>query len=231
MTGKILKQIHLKNPQPQIANFGFGKGNESLLLARVYDAPVVAVEQRENYISSFEKVIRKENPGDKIKIIKAPLERLPFDDESFDLIVSEGGIDYSDFGYRIHQWKPYLKYGGYLAVSELCLLKDGELPDELADYLCDNYPWREIETIDHNLSLIKESGYRVCGQHKFPDSCRMDYFRDMSDCFEDMPKRWKESREGHMVEEHIEKSKYIHWMYEKWFCYVYFVLRKIPVSE
>jgi cyclopropane fatty-acyl-phospholipid synthase-like methyltransferase len=226
MTGKILKQIHLKNPQSQIANFGFGKGNESLLLARVYNAPVVAVEQRENYISSFEQILGKEKLENKIRIIKAPLDKLPFESESFDLIVSEGGTDYFDFGYRISQWKPYLKCGGYLAVSELCFLKESELRDELADYLSDNYPWREIETIDNNLSRIKESGYRVCGQHKFPESCWSDYFMDMSTCFESMPKRWKVSREGYQVEEYIEKSKYIHRMYEEWFCYVYFVMRK-----
>jgi SAM-dependent methyltransferase len=226
MTGKILKQIHLKNPQPKISNFGFGKGNESLLPARVYDAPVVAVEQRENCIFPFEQTVIKEKLEDKIKIIQAPLDKLPFAGESFDLTVSEGGTDYFDFDYRINRWKPYLKHGGYLAVSELCLLKDGEQPYELADYLCDNYPWREIETIDYNLSRIKESGYRVCGQHRFPDSCWSDYFMDMSICFESMPKRWKVSREGHLVEEYIEKSKYIHWTYEEWFCYVYFVMRK-----
>jgi hypothetical protein len=58
-----------------------------------------------------------------------------------------------------------------------------------------------------------------CGQHRFPDSCWSDYFMDMSICFESMPKRWKVSREGHLVEEYIEKSKYIHWTYEEWFCY------------
>jgi cyclopropane fatty-acyl-phospholipid synthase-like methyltransferase len=230
MTGKALKQVHLKNPQPRIANFGFGKGNESLLLSQVYDTPVIAVEQNEGYIASFEEVIRKRKLEDKIKIIKSPLDKLPFENESFDLIVSEGGIEYFDFGYRINKWLPFLKYGGYLAVSELCLLKTGELPDELADYLSDNYPWREIETVDYNLSQSKGLGYRICGQHRFPDSCLSDYFRDMTACFEEMPKRWKESKEGRLVQEHVEKSNYIHWMYRDYFCYVYFVLRKVPLT-
>lgn len=230
ITKKVLKQVRLKKQQPSIANFGFGKGNECVLLAQTYDASVVAVEQNDSYLNAFRERIDREGLSGRIKTIKAPLDKLPFEDGSFDLILSEGGIAYSGFGFRINSWKPYLKEGGYLALSELCLVKEAELPYELADYLCDNYPFREIGTIGCKLSQIKDAQYRLCGQYKLPDSCWLDFYRDKSNCYEEMPEKWKNSGEGRRVAEYIGNARYIYSMYSDYFCYTYFILRKPPVK-
>ncbi|MDR2918780.1 MAG: class I SAM-dependent methyltransferase [Tannerella sp.] len=225
MTERILKQIRLRDPQPVIANIGFGKGNECLLLAQHYPK-IIAIEENDRYLEAFEKQIAQEKLSDKIRIVKAPFNMLPFETGYFDLILSEGGISYSDFGSRIGLWKPFLKNGGYLALSELCILKETELPYELADYLCDSYPFREIETVDYKITQIKDTGYKVCGQYKFPDSCWFEYYRDMHNCYEEMPERWKNSKEGYQVMEYIEECQYIYSMYKDYFCYMYFILRK-----
>lgn len=229
ITKKVLKQIQLKVPHPAVANIGFGKGNECLLLARQYQH-VVAVENNGDYIESFRERLHQENLADRVQITEAPLDQLPFGEESFDLILSEGGINYSDFGFRINSWKPFLKDGGYLALSELCVFKEVELPYELADFLCDSFPFREIETIDYKIAQIKDAGYRICGQHKLPDSCWIDFYEDKAECYEAMPQRWKNSKEGRQVEEYIENYKYFHSMYREYFGYVYFILRKPPIK-
>lgn len=229
MTEKILKQIRIKNSQAVVGNFGFGKGNECLLLAQHYSS-IIAVESRQDYIEAFEKQVSAENLNEKIQLIHAPLDKLPFEKEYFDLILSEGGINYSDFDFRINSWKLFLKDGGYLALSELCVLKEVELPDELANFLCDSFPFREIETIDYKITQIKDAGYRICGQHKLPDSCWINFYEDKVESYEDMPQRWKNSKEGRQVEEYIENFKYFHYMYREYFGYVYFILRKPPVN-
>ncbi len=229
MTKKVLKQIHLKEPHPAVANIGFGKGNECLLLAKHY-SNIVAIEGNAGYIEEFTKRVEKENLKDKIQIVSSSLENLSFENESFDLILSEGGINYSDFGSRINSWKPFLKNGGYLALSELCVFKDVELPYDLADYLCDSYPFRGIETTDYKIEQIKNAGYKLCGQHKLPDSCWFDFYRDKTNCYEEMPQRWKNSREGNQVAEYIEEAKYFYTMYKEYFGYIYFILRK-PLGD
>lgn len=230
MTTKILTQIRLRNTQPVVANFGFGRGHECLLLTQHYHQ-VIAVESRQDYVEAFEKQIIANNLEDKIQLINAPLDKLSFDREFFDLILSEGGINYSDFGFRINAWKPFLKDGGYLALSELCVFKEIELPYELADFLCDSFPFREIETIDSKIAQIKDAGYRICGQYKLPDSCWINFYEDKFESYEAMPQRWKKSKEGRLVEKYIENYKYYHHMYREYFGYVYFILRKPPVKS
>jgi ubiquinone/menaquinone biosynthesis C-methylase UbiE len=229
MTTKVLKQMRLKNAQPVVANFGFGKGNECLLLAQHYPQ-VIAVESQQDYIEAFERQITANNLKDRVQLVNAPLDKLFFEKGSFDLILSERGINYSDFDFRINSWKPFWKDGGYLALSELCVLKKVELPDELADFLCDSFPFREIETIDSKIAQIKDAGYRICGQHKLPDSCWINFYEDKFECYEDMPQRWKNSKESRQVEEYIENYKYYHCMYREYFGYVYFILRKPPMK-
>lgn len=229
MTEKILKRIRIRNPHAVAGNFGFGKGAECRLMAQYYPH-VIAVESRQDYIEAFEKQITTEKLEDKIQLVSAVWDKLPFEKEYFDLILSEGGINYSDFNFRINSWKPFLKDGGYLALSELCVFQDVELPYELADFFCDSFPFREIETIDYKIAQIKDAGYRICGQHKLPDACWINLYEDKAECYEEMPQRWKNSKEGRQMEEYIENFKYFHYMYREYFGYIYFILRKPPVK-
>jgi SAM-dependent methyltransferase len=53
-----------------------------------------------------------------VKGIVGNMENLPFQEEEFDLIWSEGAIYNIGFERGLNEWRKFLKPGGYIAVSE-----------------------------------------------------------------------------------------------------------------
>jgi SAM-dependent methyltransferase len=58
----------------------------------------------------------------KITTLEKSMDALDFDDETFDIIWSEGAIYIMGFETGVKQWRNFLKPGGYLAVSEITWL-------------------------------------------------------------------------------------------------------------
>ena len=218
ITQKVLRQIKLKSPEPEIANLCCGTGEQALLLAKAYKtAHITAVDTDGLFFSSITGKARQNRVQDRIKTILSPLTNLPFEKESLDLILSEGAFEEMDFGKRLYKWRPYLKPGGYLAMSELCLLTNKELPGELYDYFNNAYPLREIESIDYNLAQIRDAGYKLHTRFVLPDNCWFEYFES---CKENMEKEFVKV---------IEDEIMFYLTYQEYFGYVYFVARKAPI--
>lgn len=218
ITSKILRQIKLKASEPKIANLVCGTGEQALLLAKEYkNSHITAVDEDALYFSSIKEKAKKNRVQDKIKTLLSPLTQLPFEEESFDLILSEGAFEELDFGKRLLHWRKYIKPGGYLAMSELCLLTDKELPDELYEYFDNAYHNREVESIDYHLEQIREAGFRLHTRLVLPDTCWWEYFESMK---QNMGKLFTEG-----IEDDIE-----HYLtYKEYLGYVYFVLRRVPL--
>ena len=218
VTQKVLRQIKLKSLEPEIANLCCGTGEQALLLAKQYKtAHITAVDADGLFFPSVMGKAEQNHVQERIKTVLSPLTNLPFEKDSLDLILSEGAFEEMDFGKRLYLWRPYLKPGGYLAMSELCLLTSGELPGELYDYFSNAYPYRELESIDYHLAQIRDTGYKLHTRFTLPDICWFEYFESMK---EGMGKLFCES---------IEEEINFYLTYQEYFAYVYFVVRKAPV--
>jgi len=220
ITQKVLRQIKLKSPEPQIANLFCGTGEQALLLAKEYrTVHITAVDTGDLYFPSIMGKAAQSGVKERIKtaITDYPLTKLPFEKESLDLILSEGAIDELDFCKRLNKWRPYIKPGGYLAMSELCLLKDGELPDELYGYFDSFYPLSEVKSIEYNLAQIREAGYKLHTRILLPDNCWIEYYKSMEEGMKELF--------GKDMEEEIN----FYLMYKEYIGYVYFVARKAPI--
>jgi SAM-dependent methyltransferase len=84
---------------------------------------------------------------------------LPFAAQSFDLIWSEGAIYIIGFVEGLKRWKPLLKPGGYLVVSDMVWLRD-QPPQEVVDYWQNNNP--NMPTLKQRLAEAEAAaGYRL----------------------------------------------------------------------
>jgi ubiquinone/menaquinone biosynthesis C-methylase UbiE len=218
ITSKILRQIKLKALEPEIANLVCGTGVQAMLLAKEYkNSHITAVEEDALYFSSINAKAKKNRVQDKIITLLSPLTELPFEEESLDLILSEGAFEELDFGKRLLHWRKYIKPGGYLAMSELCLLTDRELPGELHDYFHDAYLDRELETIDYHIAQAKESGFKLHTRLILPDDCWFAYFDSMKEGM------------GKLFGTDMDEELQFYLNYKEYFAYVYFVLRRTPI--
>ena len=109
-------------PKPaRVLDIGCGPGMQSLVIARYRNAQVVAVDVDETFSGPVEASRQRAAAlADRITTRALDMNELPFNDGEFDLVWSEGAAYIMGFAAALRQWRPLLRPGGYLMVSELC---------------------------------------------------------------------------------------------------------------
>ena len=139
-TKKALNFININKDQKlKVADIGCGSGAQTITLAQNIEGQITAVDLFPEFLDKLN--LRSEELGikERITTLKKSMEDLPFDNEEFDIIWSEGAIYNMGFEAGIKKWKDYLKTGGYLAVSEITWTTNSR-PKEIEEYWNNEYP-------------------------------------------------------------------------------------------
>lgn len=152
---------------PKILDLGCGPGRQSLILARETGGHVTAVDRMPQFLEQLDERARTAGLADCIGTVNASMEDLPYADESFDLLWSEGAIYSIGFGYGLESWRRFLRPGCALAVTELSWLVD-EPPNRIRDFWNSNYP--AMRSRQANELTVTEAGYRLLGSFVLPEA-------------------------------------------------------------
>lgn len=104
-TEKALALAMIDKKEPlKIADIGCGTGASALVLARLMKARITAVDFLQDFLEVLEN--RAENMGlaKKIKTLNCSMDNLPFDDNEYDVIWSEGAIYNIGFEKGVMDW-------------------------------------------------------------------------------------------------------------------------------
>jgi len=207
-----------------IADIGCGTGASTLVLARELDAHVTAVDFLPDFLVGLEEAAVRARLSGRITTLSASMESLPFAEETYDAIWSEGAIYNMGFATGVEAWRRYLKPDGILAVSELTWLTDRR-PVELQAHWDREYP--EVDTAAGKIAVLERLGFSPIGYFALPEHCWLDnYYGPMRQRFPAFLARHEHSRAARAVvaaEEH-EIS-----LYERCRAYVgygYYIARK-----
>ena len=198
----------------RIADIGCGTGASTLILARLLHAKITAIDFLPEFIDVLTARAQNDGVEDKITPLCASMEVLPFEDEEFDVIWSEGAIYNIGFGKGVADWKRYLKPGGLLIASEITWLTNSR-PSELQDHWNNEYP--EIDTASTKIKILEENGYTPIGYFVLPEHCWLDnYYEPMRTSFEAFLSRHGDSEEALAI---IEAERHEIELYEKYKAY------------
>lgn len=165
----------------KIADIGCGTGSSTLLLARTLNAQITAVDFLPDFIEVLKANAENEGLRKKIDPLVCSMDSLPFEEEKYDVIWSEGAIYNMGFENGINNWKRFLKPGGLLVVSEITWTTN-DRPSEIEKYWAGEYP--EIDTASAKISTLENSGYSPLGYFVLPEHCWLDnYYRPMQNSF------------------------------------------------
>jgi SAM-dependent methyltransferase len=165
----------------KIADIGCGTGASTLVLAKALDASVTAVDFLPAFLQDLDVTAKRENLGQRIEMLTASMDALPFEEQSFDAIWSEGAIYNIGFANGILAWRRFLKPDGVLAVSELTWLTQAR-PAELEQHWNREYP--EVDTASAKMAILEDNGFSPMGYFALPKRCWLDnYYRPMQDHF------------------------------------------------
>jgi ubiquinone/menaquinone biosynthesis C-methylase UbiE len=195
----------------KIADIGCGTGSSTIILARLLNAQITAVDFLPDFIEVLESNAEDLDLADKISTLTSSMDNLPFDDEEYDVIWSEGAIYNIGFEKGIKEWKRFLKTGGLLIVSEITWIS-AIRPSELQEYWKNEYP--EIDTASSKISILEKNGYSSIAYFVLPEHCWLDnYYQPMQDSFKDFLKRNTNSKRAQSI---VDAEKIEIAMYEKY---------------
>lgn len=164
-----------------IADIGCGTGASTIELAKTLDAEIMAVDFVPNFLDTLQLNAQKHAVADQITTVNASMAALPFDEETFDVIWSEGAIYNMGFAAGVSDWRRLLKKGGKLVVSEITWLR-AERPPEIQAYWDAAYP--EIDTAAAKIKILEQQGYLFEAYFYLPEACWLEhYYQPLQRCF------------------------------------------------
>ena len=208
----------------QIADIGCGTGNATLLLARELNAHVTAVDLAPEFIDELRNKVEEQGLADRITPRVASMNDLPFEDETFDVMWSEGAIYNIGFERGAREWRRLLKPGGILAVSEITWTTD-KRPAELQAFWDEAYP--EIDTAAGKIHALERSGYAPVGYFVLPEACWLDnYYGPLQGGFDEFLNRHGHSEDARALVQAEEREIELYRNYRAFFSYGFYVARK-----
>lgn len=209
----------------KIADIGCGTGASALLLARLLGAQITAVDFLQDFLEVL--IGRAENMGlsDKVTTLCRSMDDLPFGDEEYDVIWSEGAIYNIGFEKGVRDWNRFLKTGGMMVVSEITWLT-ADRPSELQEYWKNEYP--EVDTASSKIAILENNGYSPVAYFVLPEHCWLDnYYRPMQDGFEAFLKRNGNSERAQAIVNAEKKEIALYEKYKAHYSYGVYIARKL----
>ena len=225
-TEKALNLAMADRAQPlRIADIGCGTGASTLLLARLLNAQITAVDFLQKFLDVLEG--RAENLGlsEKITTLCCSMDDLPFGDEEYDVIWAEGAIYNIGFELGATYWNRYLKPGGLLVASEITWVTSSR-PSEIQEYWEGEYP--EIDVASAKIGLLERNGYSPIGYFVLPEHCWLDnYYRPLQESFHDFLNRNSNSEEARAIVETENQEIALYEKYKSYYSYGVYIARKL----
>ena len=144
--------------RPAILDVGCGPGMQTVALAKAIDGDgrITAVDINEEYLGELRRRAHAAGVDDRIEILVGDMRALPVAPASFDVIWSEGAAYIMGFERALAAWRPLLKPGGRIALTELVWL-ERDPPAEAAAFFRSEYPaMADVESI-----LAAHAGLRL----------------------------------------------------------------------
>lgn len=208
----------------RIADIGCGTGASALVLARELDAQVMAVDKLGAFLAALQARVAQAGLTGRVHTVQASMDALPFQPGSLDAIWSEGAIYRLGFEQGVQRWRPLLKDGGILAVSDLTWLTDRR-PAELQAHWTSQYP--QVDTASARLAVLERQGFSPLGYFVLPDRCWLEaYYRPMQQRFDAFLARHVGSRAAQELVAAEAAEIALYERFRAFFSYGFYVARK-----
>jgi SAM-dependent methyltransferase len=147
------------SPRPAVADFGCGTGATARRLAEALDADVLALDAVPAFVARLEAgLAARPLRAGRVRAVVGDMAAPPAAPGSIDLIVSEGAAYAIGFGAALAAWRPLVRVGGGLVVSE-CVWWGRDRPAEAAAFWAAGYP--AMGTAADALAAAERAGWRL----------------------------------------------------------------------
>lgn len=140
-----------------IADLGCGTGGQTMLLAKRLSGTITGLDMFPAFIKKFNENAKRRGLENRVTGIVGSMEELPFPQNSLDLIWSEGAIDNIGFEKGLSLWRPFLKKGGFVAVTSPSWLT-AKHPASVETFWLD--AGSRLDRVGDNIETMEKCGYQ-----------------------------------------------------------------------
>jgi ubiquinone/menaquinone biosynthesis C-methylase UbiE len=207
----------------RIADIGCGTGGQTLTLASHLDGKISAVDLFPEFLEILSVRASEKGLNKRITPVEASMDKLPFGDNIFDLIWSEGAIYIMGFEKGIALWKRHLKTGGILALSDITWTTDTR-PEELEQFWERECP--EIDTVSAKLEILENQGFEIIGHFVLPEDCWIDhYYLPLQESYSSFLERQGQSKEAIELIANDRSEFEMYMKYKQYYSYDFYIAR------
>lgn len=163
------------NPR-KILEIGCGKGNSTMLLARLCDAHIVATDNEQSALDEVEDKIKQNNMGERVSTQCISMTELSFGEEKFDVIWAEASAYVMGIENALEKWKSLISEDGALVFSDLVWLTETPSKEAIKHWKSD-YP--DMQTVDTRKLQIEKAGYKLQRTFTLSEQAWKNYYEPL----------------------------------------------------
>ncbi len=226
-TGATEKAFSYLPPLPsdaEILDVGCGSGTQTRDLATLTGGTITAVDNHQPFLDNLMKRAAEETGmKDRIKTVCASMDALPFGKGQFDLIWSEGAIFIIGFENGLKTWKPFLKKGGFMVISDADWFEPNP-PKELMQW------WEKEGYVpapeDEMKERVKQAGLRLLATYRLPEAGWWDnYYVPMLARIAELRKTHGTVPENAAILDSLEEETEMYRKYKRYYGYTFFIMQ------
>lgn len=192
-TDRLVEHCGIK-PQSNVLEIGCGVGITACYLAKKIGCVLTSIDLNEQMIEWAKKRAEREGLADRITFRPANAQDLPFEDDSFDAVISESVTAFAtDKPKAVSEYKRVLKPGGCVGLTEASWVKTPP-PAELVEFLSVSMEGAAFLKPEAWLALLEEGGFtdlhsevtRLTFMSQFASDLSGQSWRDIGDRFRAM---------------------------------------------
>ncbi len=208
---------------PYILDVGCGPGRQTLDLSRLTDGHIIAIDNHAPFVDTLRQAIIAAGLTDRITTMQGDMAALEFEEQTFDLIWSEGAIYNIGVETGLRIWQPFLKKQRYLVFSELTWLR-ADAPEDARAFWREEYPM--MQDIDKNLALIRQAGYRQIGHFPISESAWWDYYIPIEKRLAVLRKKYHANPDALNIVEREQQEIEMYRTYSTYYGYVFYLAQR-----
>jgi SAM-dependent methyltransferase len=207
----------------QVLDIGCGSGAQTRDLASLTTGTITAVDNHPPFLAALAAWAGREGLAGRVKTVCASMDALPSENGQFDLVWSEGAIFIIGFEKGLAAWKPLLKKGGYMVVSDAAWFQLNP-PRELVQ-------WWETEgaiprTEEQRAEQVRNAGLELLATFRLPEAGWWEnYYVPMLERIELLRRTHGSDPACTAILDALEHEAAMYRNYKQYYGYTFFIMR------